>query len=106
MSIKFLVLWGGGYFGGFFWGGGSADFFYGRAECSERSTQSIICERHAPECQALMHALSFRYAWSIRTLQDALGVGEREKHEVETQLFFAFGKRVSEALRALLRFSI
>ena len=27
MSIKFLVLRGGGYFG-FFWGGGSADFIF------------------------------------------------------------------------------
>ena len=37
MSIKFLVLGGGGYFG-FFGGGGIADFiFYGRADFSEYS---------------------------------------------------------------------
>ena len=28
VSIKFLVLGGGGYFGFFFWGGGSADFIF------------------------------------------------------------------------------
>ena len=35
MSIKFLVLGGGGYFGFFFWGGECRFYFYGREGFSE-----------------------------------------------------------------------
>ena len=37
MSIKFLVLGGGGYFGFFFFGGGECRFyFYGRKDFSKK----------------------------------------------------------------------
>ena len=41
MSIKFLLLGGGGYFG--FWWGGSADFiFYGSEDFSESLPQNSV----------------------------------------------------------------
>ena len=47
MSIKFLVLGGGGVFGFFFWGGGSADFIFMGARIFLTNAYLFLCQRMA-----------------------------------------------------------